>query len=72
VGLALTVSASPPGPTFLTELDEEMLIARPHPGGSTLQRGDMLEIIGPSGSGESSSHNTSFKILFFIVLSAAC
>lgn len=30
-----------------------MLVAsRPHPGGSTLQRGDLVEIIGPSGSGK--------------------
>jgi hypothetical protein len=42
---------SPPGPTFLQKLDEELLAARPHPGGSTLQRGDLLEVVGPSGSG---------------------
>lgn len=28
------------------------MASRPHPGGSTLQRGDLVEVIGPSGSGK--------------------
>lgn len=44
--------ASPPGPTFIPELDDLILSARPHLGGSSLLRGDLVELIGPSGSGK--------------------
>ncbi|RSH87238.1 hypothetical protein EHS25_003147 [Saitozyma podzolica] len=55
--LSMRYINSPPGPTFLQRLDEELLAARPHPGGSTLQRGDLLEVVGPSGSGKTSILN---------------
>lgn len=50
-GAELTAD-SPPGPTFIQSLDELLVTSRPHPGGSTLQRGDLVEVIGPSGSGK--------------------
>ncbi|KLT45447.1 hypothetical protein CC85DRAFT_240733, partial [Cutaneotrichosporon oleaginosum] len=43
---------TPPGPTFLPELDALLLSARPHVGGSSLQRGDLVELTGASGSGK--------------------
>ncbi|KAL1411428.1 hypothetical protein Q8F55_002384 [Vanrija albida] len=53
ITLALRYNTSPPGPTFVPELDEILLQARPHPGGSSLQRGDLVEVVGPSGAGKS-------------------
>ncbi|ORX35788.1 hypothetical protein BD324DRAFT_79816 [Kockovaella imperatae] len=43
---------APPGLTFIPPLDDILLCARPHPGGSSLQRGDLIELIGPSGAGK--------------------
>nr|XP_019046393.1 hypothetical protein I302_05139 [Kwoniella bestiolae CBS 10118]OCF25323.1 hypothetical protein I302_05139 [Kwoniella bestiolae CBS 10118] len=45
-------SAFPVGPTFLESLDELILEGRGHPGGSTLMRGDLIELVGSSGSGK--------------------
>ncbi|EIW70426.1 hypothetical protein TREMEDRAFT_29341, partial [Tremella mesenterica DSM 1558] len=45
---------SPFGPTFLGSLDDKLLQHRPHVGSSTLQRGDLVEIIGPSDLGKTS------------------
>lgn len=50
--LDVLTPAAPPGPTFIPELDALLLTARPHVGGSSLQRGDFIEIIGPSGAGK--------------------
>jgi hypothetical protein len=44
-------SDHPFGPTFLPQLDECLASARPHAGESKLDRGDLIEIAGPSGSG---------------------
>lgn len=41
---------APPGPTFVVALDEALQSARGEDA-STLRRGDMVEIIGPTGSG---------------------
>jgi hypothetical protein len=41
----------PFGPTFLPQLDGCLASARPHAGESKLERGDLIEIAGPSGSG---------------------
>jgi hypothetical protein len=46
----LTVD-NPFGPTWLTKLDICLKEARPHAGESSLERGDLIEISGPSGSG---------------------
>ncbi|KAL7421904.1 hypothetical protein Q5752_003676 [Cryptotrichosporon argae] len=50
--LAVRYHTAPPGPTFIPSLDDILLDARPHPGGSALQRGDLIEVVGPSGSGK--------------------
>ncbi|WWC62070.1 uncharacterized protein I303_104660 [Kwoniella dejecticola CBS 10117] len=42
----------PPGPTYLRPLDELILAGRPHPGQSTMMRGDLIECVGGSGSGK--------------------
>ncbi|WWC70086.1 uncharacterized protein I206_104033 [Kwoniella pini CBS 10737] len=42
----------PPGPTFIRPLDQLILGGRPHPGQSTMMRGDLIELIGASGSGK--------------------
>lgn len=44
-------AASPPGPTFIPSLDDVLLEYRPHDGNSSLRRGDLIELVGPSGSG---------------------
>lgn len=53
-GKVLTVDA-PPGPTFAPSLDDALKEAR-RSDASTLRRGDMVEIIGASGTGASSGH----------------
>ncbi|BEJ01081.1 hypothetical protein CcaverHIS631_0509380 [Cutaneotrichosporon cavernicola] len=53
LAMGVAYTTAPPGPTFLPELDALLLSARPHAGGSSLQRGDLVELIGPSGSGKS-------------------
>ncbi|WWD17209.1 hypothetical protein CI109_101647 [Kwoniella shandongensis] len=52
--MAVRYNTSPPGPTFIPPLDELILEGRPHPGGSSLQRGDLVELVGGSGSGKTS------------------
>ncbi|KAK8864485.1 hypothetical protein IAR55_001735 [Kwoniella newhampshirensis] len=52
--MAVRYNTSPPGPTFIPDLDELILEGRPHPGGSSLQRGDLVELVGGSGSGKTS------------------
>jgi hypothetical protein len=49
-GIRLNVDA-PPGPTFIPTLDDALKDARGNEQ-STLKRGDMIEIIGASGSGK--------------------
>ncbi|ORY32831.1 hypothetical protein BCR39DRAFT_521892 [Naematelia encephala] len=50
--MAVRYHTYPPGPTFIPSIDIALSEARPHPGGSTLQRGDLLELVGSSGSGK--------------------
>ncbi|WVQ80736.1 hypothetical protein IAT38_002841 [Cryptococcus sp. DSM 104549] len=52
--MAVRYNSTPPGPTFVPSLDDAILERRPHPGGSSLQRGDLVELVGPSGSGKTS------------------
>ncbi|WVR07111.1 hypothetical protein IAU60_004151 [Kwoniella sp. DSM 27419] len=54
LAMAVRYTAYPPGPTFVDSLDRLILEGRPHPGGSSLQRGDLVELVGPSGSGKTS------------------
>ncbi|WWC89237.1 uncharacterized protein L201_004155 [Kwoniella dendrophila CBS 6074] len=42
----------PLGPTFIPFLDELILEGRSHRGGSSLMRGDLIELVGASGSGK--------------------
>ncbi|ODN94210.1 hypothetical protein L198_05064 [Cryptococcus wingfieldii CBS 7118] len=52
--MGIRYNTSPPGPTFVPSLDAALLHLRPHPGSSSLRRGDLVEIVGTSGSGKSS------------------
>ncbi|OWZ60858.1 hypothetical protein AYX15_06889 [Cryptococcus neoformans] len=51
--MAVRYNTSPPGPTFIPSLDDVLLEYRPHDGNSSLRRGDLIEVVGPSGSGKS-------------------
>ncbi|WVQ72477.1 hypothetical protein IAR50_002032 [Cryptococcus sp. DSM 104548] len=52
--MGIRYNTSPPGPTFIPSLDAALLRLRPHPGNSSLRRGDLVELVGTSGSGKSS------------------
>ncbi|GMK55263.1 hypothetical protein CspeluHIS016_0203190 [Cutaneotrichosporon spelunceum] len=63
LAMSVAYTTAPPGPTFLPELDALLLSARPHAGGSSLQRGDLVELTGASGSGKST-------LLTFLLMTA--
>jgi RecA/RadA recombinase len=42
----------PFGPTYVDRLDDALARARSHSGGSRLERGDLVEVTGASGSGK--------------------
>ncbi|WWD03063.1 hypothetical protein V865_001108 [Kwoniella europaea PYCC6329] len=50
--VTLSNLACPFGPTFVESLDQLILEGRSHPGKSTLMRGDLVELVGSSGTGK--------------------
>ncbi|WWC94267.1 hypothetical protein V866_001108 [Kwoniella sp. B9012] len=50
--VTLSNLAFPFGPTFVESLDQLILEGRSHPGKSTLMRGDLVELVGSSGTGK--------------------